>query len=631
MRGTSVRWVVVLVLSGTAALATSAPADWNQPSGGAIGTGDSTSDCCPSIALMGGAPEVAYSARESGHFQVRVKRLEGSAFAAVGDSPSLSPTENSGGAELTVVGGVLYVAWQENAAGVRLVHVKRFDGANWVTVGTDPLNLDPAHNASNPMIADVGGVPYVSWVEFDGTHSRVYVKRFDGTDWVAVGSGYLNNSAPGEARFPVIAAVGGVPYVAWMESSGANDQLFVKRFNGALSLWESVGAGALNISLSHDVGLESLASIGGVPYVAWTEDDGTSYQLHVMRFDGTSWSSPGNESLNVDPAGSPGGPNIADIGGVPVVMFQEADGASASQIRVKRLRGTDWVSVGGSLNADPSRPAYVIDPAMTDSGGVPYATWEEVGSRTDVIVKRLEPSFLSEEAAATDTTAVLTARIDDFGLPLPLGFELGTTEAYGTSAPPQLTPGTGVSSVSSTVSGLTPATSYVFRAFGADGTGQTSRGAAQPFATQPAPIGAPPPGKPLKVDHISGLKVAPSPFVAASSGPTVKAARSTGAVVSYKGTDVATTTFTVVRPVAGRRQGKRCVKPTTRNRSHGRCTRSVVAGSFKHADVGGANRFRFTGRLRGKRLRPGRYVMRAVPRNAAGVGTTATRAFRIKR
>ena len=218
----------------------------------------------------------------------------------------------------------------------------------------------------------------------------------------------------------------------------------------------------------------SFAPVGGVPFVAWTEYDGTSNKLHVKRFDGVDWASPGEESLNVDPAGNAGGPNIADIGGVPVVMFDEADGAAPRQIRVKRLRGTEWVSVGGSLNADPSRPAFVIDPAMADSGGVPYATWEETGASTSTIVKRLEPNFLSEEATATDTSAVLSARIDDFGLPLPLGFEFGTTEAYGTSVPLQMTPGTGVASVSSTVSGLAPSTSYVFRAFEADSAGRTA-------------------------------------------------------------------------------------------------------------------------------------------------------------
>ena len=78
------------------AIASTASADWNQPSGGAIGTSSSTSDCCPSIALVGGAPEVAYLAIESGHSQVRVRRLEGSAFVAVGGTPSVSSGEGSG-------------------------------------------------------------------------------------------------------------------------------------------------------------------------------------------------------------------------------------------------------------------------------------------------------------------------------------------------------------------------------------------------------------------------------------------------------------------------------------------------------------------------------------------------------
>ena len=60
-------------------------------------------------------------------------------------------------------------------------------------------------------------------------------------------------------------------------------------------------------------------------------------------------------------------------------------------------------------------------------------------------------------------------------------------------------------------------------------------------------------------------------------------------------------------------------------------TRYINVGSFTHADPAGANRFRFSGCVHGRRLRPGTYRMRAIPRNAAGAGRAVYRKFGVKR
>jgi hypothetical protein len=44
---------------------------------------------------------------------------------------------------------------------------------------------------------------------------------------------------------------------------------------------------------------------------------------------------------------------------------------------------------------------------------------------------------------------------------------------------------------------------------------------------------------------------------------------------------------------------------------HHRCTRLRAVGSFSKRDRSGVNRLRFTGRLHGRTLAPGRYVLRA--------------------
>jgi hypothetical protein len=91
--------------------------------------------------------------------------------------------------------------------------------------------------------------------------------------------------------------------------------------------------------------------------------------------------------------------------------------------------------------------------------------------------------------------------------------------------------------------------------------------------------------------------------------------------------------FRVERALAGRRAGGRCVKPTRSNRRAKRCTRyKLLRGGFAHQGKAGQNAFRFSGRLRGRKLRPGRYRLRAVATDKAGNKSTRKRAgFRIVR
>ena len=136
------------------------------------------------------------------------------------------------------------------------------------------------------------------------------------------------------------------------------------------------------------------------------------------------------------------------------------------------------------------------------------------------------------------------------------------------------------------------------------------------------------------LDRITRLKIKPATILAAAKGPPVTATKkhALGGIVTYVGTEPATTTtFTVQRSAGpGRVQGGRCVGLSQKNRHHKRCTRYSNLGSFKHSDVVGLNRFRFTGRVHGHTLQPGRYRLRAVPRNSGGSGAPAYVGFHVR-
>jgi hypothetical protein len=128
-------------------------------------------------------------------------------------------------------------------------------------------------------------------------------------------------------------------------------------------------------------------------------------------------------------------------------------------------------------------------------------------------------------------------------------------------------------------------------------------GAPTPPSRPGAPLPPPRPGAPV----LRGLRISPPAFRAAARGPAARPARRRrGASVTFTLDRAANVRFAVKRAGGGPRGG------FTR---HGRA---------------GTNRFRLTGRLRGRRLRPGRYRLTAVP-TAGGVrGLAANAPFRVR-
>src|SRR5687768_5214335 len=99
-----------------------------------------------------------------------------------------------------------------------------------------------------------------------------------GWNQIACGASPVNAAANQNATQADLAQVAGVPHVAWREDDGGNFEIRVARLNAAGTAWERVGEAAdpaspINAVDTHDASQPSLASVGGVPHVAWEEDD----------------------------------------------------------------------------------------------------------------------------------------------------------------------------------------------------------------------------------------------------------------------------------------------------------------------------------------------------------------------
>jgi hypothetical protein len=90
-----------------------------------------------------------------------------------------------------------------------------------------------------------------------------------------------------------------------------------------------------------------------------------------------------------------------------------------------------------------------------------------------------------------------------------------------------------------------------------------------------------------------------------------------GTTFRYRLSEAASVVFSLDARSTGRKSGKKCVKPTRANRKKKHCTRFTPAGRFVVASRAGANSHHFSGRLFGKKLRPGSYRVTVVATDAA--------------
>ena len=112
---------------------------------------------------------------------------------------------------------------------------------------------------------------------------------------------------------------------------------------------------------------------------------------------------------------------------------------------------------------------------------------------------------------------------------------------------------------------------------------------------------------------LTSLAVSPKSFKPRKGGDAIVSAAKrpkgkVGSTVRYSISAATTVNFTVERALKGRRVGGKCRKQTPGNHEKKRCTRfKALKGGFTHQGAAGQNSFKFSGRVRGKALKPGKY------------------------
>jgi subtilisin family serine protease len=130
----------------------------------------------------------------------------------------------------------------------------------------------------------------------------------------------------------------------------------------------------------------------------------------------------------------------------------------------------------------------------------------------------------------------------------------------------------------------------------------------------------PPPPRDLTAAVVRSLSLVPARFLPMRSGATVRsAALRRGSRLSFRVNEAVRARVQIFSRKAGRRVGRRCLANTRARRRRPKCTRYLSRGIYSlPGQVNGLVRRTFSGRLRGRALKPGPYRLRVLATDLAG-------------
>jgi hypothetical protein len=288
----------------------------------------------------------------------------------------------------------------------------------------------------------------------------------------------------------------------------------------------------------------------------------------------------------------------------------------------------DYRLQAGSPLLDQNAAAPAADEPATDLDG--SARIINGAADLGAYERALAPAATTGDASAiTSTSATVAAGLNGGGAIGSWQVLYGPTAAYGAQTTPQaLAPAVADQALAAALGGLTPVTTYHYAVRLTTASG-TVTGADRTFTTAAVPPQQDGPVVKPAAPVLGALRLAPSAFKAGRTGGTLpaKATRGVGARLRFTLTKAATVTLTVRRVTVGVRSGKRCLARRAGRRGKACSIETKVGRAVTVKAKQGTTTLRFSGRVGGRRLAAGRYVLLAQP-----TGGAARRAgFRIVR
>ena len=384
--------------------ATPPPGDGWQPvgpgsaSGGGISNNSGDSENVSLATGPGNTLYVAWSDSSGDDTEIYLRRWNGSAWSELGSSASGGGISNNSGDSSwpsVAVGpdGNPWVAWHDETPGRAEIYVRRWTGTAWEPVGPSSAtgNGISSNNGDSRFVdlqVAANGQAFAAWVDSSGGNNEVYLRQWNGSAWVALAGsasgGGISNSSVRSGR-PALALDAGLPTVASAEGEWLGE-IYVRRYNG--SAWVELGEGSASGGGVSDTLWQSLyATItyaGGKPTVAWYDNVLGQMEIYAATLEGDEWVPAGSGATSgggiSDTSGDSMEPNLTSSD-VPFLVWQE-ETAADNEVYVRRRAGANWVEVddsasGGGISNNSGDSDF---PVAAFANGRLYVAWEDDSS-----------------------------------------------------------------------------------------------------------------------------------------------------------------------------------------------------------------------------------------------------------
>ncbi|KFE66082.1 Ig-like domain-containing protein [Hyalangium minutum] len=268
--------------------------------------GDGATDRAAFALDRSGRPVIAWPALTSatGVTDLYVARSDTSSTTPLGGALRAQPSQTTSVSEVSVAvdnSNRPVVAWLEPVSDEEQVFVRRWNGSSWDELGPVPNPIANSDASGLVLATGDSDEPVVAWQETDTSSvSRVYVYRWNGTAWAAVGAP-LEGRAGASAHSPSLAIdKQNRPWVAISESS--SDPTFLTAV--VVRIWTGTNWGQYNVGLRPNdvptnatVGRSSLVvNAQGEPACIFelvtSGQTISTYDLYIARSVNNGWATP---------------------------------------------------------------------------------------------------------------------------------------------------------------------------------------------------------------------------------------------------------------------------------------------------------------------------------------------------
>ncbi|HTW68745.1 MAG TPA: right-handed parallel beta-helix repeat-containing protein, partial [Acetobacteraceae bacterium] len=375
--------------------------------GGPVIVADATTRYVAWISTLGGIP-VVYVATESG---TSWNQLAGSAQGG-GISGLLQAASEP--AIALLASGQPIIAWTAQTRSGTDIEVAEYSpsanggAGGWVPLGNSLSagGISQTGKASNAQILMVNGEPTVVWLDTSGGVSNIYARQFNGSTWVALGSGAASGGGISGSSLPITefaAATNGTQLaVAWTQAfASAPTQIYVTQYSGGT--WSSLGGSATGNGLSaalYAASAPTVAYLGNSMFVAWQQyitnpaQSETIFQqapaIYTAEYTGGAWQPAGTGAETgfgvSDNANMSLAPKLASNGTQLILAWSnewaEGDGTD-TDLYVLTWNGTAFAAAlpgQASGQGVAQSTGGLVDLSITlDPNGNPFAAWADLG------------------------------------------------------------------------------------------------------------------------------------------------------------------------------------------------------------------------------------------------------------